>query len=247
MAGIAPLCTLAWQNPPVKEDEPAVERLVTELRRHEGSAEFVVATDVVRFQDALVHMGWSPVGQGTFSRRLFTSATDVDRVYERFTQCIERMVLQSLRLVPVAWDVALAEFTDRASASRLQWWLYGSAALAVRGIDIEPRDVDIAVDDAHLAADLLSDLVVEPVSRHDDWVAEWTGRAFYGAIIEWLAGGRPTGHVPPHEQEPSVVEFLEPVSWQGRSLLVPPLEIQLAVAEARGLSRRRDLIRQAMC
>jgi hypothetical protein len=151
-----------------------------------------------------------------------------------------------LRLVPVAWDVALAEFADRVAPSRLQWWLYGSAALAVRGIDIEPGDVDIAVDDAHLAADLMSDLLVEPVSRHGEWVAEWTARAFHGAVIEWLSGGRPSGHVPPHEQEPAVINHLEPVIWQGRSFLVPSLEIQLAVAESRGLSHRRDLIRQAM-
>jgi hypothetical protein len=106
--------------------------------------------------------------------------------------------------------------------------------------------VDIAVDDARLAGDLLLDLLVEPVTRHDDWVAEWTGRAFHGAIIEWLSAGRPTGHVPPHEQEPAVTDHLVSVTWQGRLLLVPPLDIQLAVAEHRGLSHRCDLIRQAM-
>jgi hypothetical protein len=40
-----------------------------------------------------------------------------------------------------------------------------AAAPAVRGADIEPRDLDFAVDDAQHAATLLNDLLVEPPTQ----------------------------------------------------------------------------------
>jgi hypothetical protein len=78
------------------------------------------------------------------------------------------------------------------------------------------------------------------------WVADAGGRAFHGAIIEWLSGAHPAGSSPPHEQEPAAGEHLELVTWRGRSIPVPRLEVQLAVAAARGLDERCTLIRHAM-
>jgi hypothetical protein len=135
---------------------------------------------------------------------------------------------------------------DRTADSGLRWWLYGSAALAVRGIDIEPGDLDLAVDDPWLVGALLDDLLVEPVTVLDKWVADIGGRAFHGALIEWLAGAHPTGLTPPSEQEPAAGAQLEIIPWRGRRVPVPRLEIQLAVAERRGLTERIELIRRAM-
>ena len=78
------------------------------------------------------------------------------------------------------------------------------------------------------------------------WVAEAGGRAFEGAVIEWLSEAHPTGLTPPHEQEPAAAAHLETVSWRGRVIPVPSLELQLAVASRRGLNERCDLIRRAI-
>lgn len=69
----------------------------------------------------------------------------------------------------------------------MHWWLYGSAASAVRGIDIAPGDIDVSVDDALLAGDIFDDLLVTPILSLDQWAARHFGRALEGAIIEWLA------------------------------------------------------------
>jgi hypothetical protein len=53
------------------------------------------------------------------------------------------MVLQRARIVPIPWEDALLEFLRRVGRSDLRWWLYGSAALALRGLDVEPGDVHI--------------------------------------------------------------------------------------------------------
>lgn len=198
--------------------------LQTLLRPGRDHVEFVVATGDPLCQDRLIKMGWQPEGAGVFRRRLSNSG-DVARIFANFDAHIEEMILQSAGLRPVRWQEALAEFVDRVAgpfADRgLRWWLYGSGALAVRGLDVEPGDLDLAVDDPWLAGELLADRLVEPVTRMQGWVADSGGRAFCGAIVEWLSGAHPTGAVPPHEQEPAAASHLELVSWRGRSVPVP--------------------------
>ncbi|WP_433178538.1 hypothetical protein [Actinoallomurus sp. CA-150999] len=208
--------------------------------------EFMVRTDVPIYQARLPKMGWRPADEpGLFTRRL-DDAPDVEAIFERFTRHIETMIRQSARLEPADWETGLAELADRAEGSDLRWWLYGSGALAVRGLDIEPGDLDVHVNDAGLAGRLMADLLVEPVTRMHGWVADAGGRAYTGILIEWLAGACPTGTDPPHEQEEAAADHLELIPWRGRRIRVPSLKIQLAVAERRGLADRAALIRQAM-
>lgn len=97
------------------------------------------------------------------------------------------MVLQSARLVAVPWEAALLEFLQRVDGRDLTWWLYGSAALAVRGVEILPGDIDLSVSDAYLAGELCDDILVTPVEELDGWVARCVARAFCHATIEWLS------------------------------------------------------------
>jgi hypothetical protein len=219
--------------------------LETELHYDGDWVRFVVRTDDTLSQDRLMKMGWSREEDGRFSRRL-SNTGPVERIFENFTFHLEEMIEQSARHRPIAWEDALVEFMDRTQGRSVQWWLYGSAALAVRGIDIEPGDLDLAVDDPWLVGALLDDKLVEPVTRMHNWVAAVGGRAFHGALIEWLAGAHPTGLTPPSEQEPATRAYLELIPWRGRRVAVPRLEVQLAVAERRGLTARIELIRRAI-
>ena len=214
----------------------------TELLLHGEIADFVVLTTDARFQHGLLKMGWTGAGDERFSRRM-TATTDVPRVFANFSRHIVEMLEQVTLLRPVAWEEALLEFIDRAGRSDLQWWLYGSAALAVRGVPVQPKDIDLVVDDPLLAGQLLDDLLVEPVRPLSGWVADWGGRAYSGAIIEWLSGAHPTGLQPPHEQEPLARDHLEQVAWRGRHVPVPSLELSLKVAMHRGLADRVEVIR----
>jgi hypothetical protein len=226
---------------------PVIETSLGRLAEPDGDhVEFIVRTDVPAYQARLPKMGWQPAGEpGSFTRRL-DDAPGVEAIFERFTRHIETMIRQSARLEPPDWETGLAELVGRAGDSGLRWWLYGSGALAVRGLDIEPGDLDVHVSDAALAGRLMADLLVEPVTRMRGWVADAGGRAWAGILIEWLAGARPTGTDPPHEQEEATAGHLELIPWQGMRIPVPSLDVQLAVAERRGLTDRAALIRQAM-
>lgn len=102
------------------------------------------------------------------------------------------------------------------------------------------------VDDARHAGRNVDDLLVEPVTRLDGWVAEWIGRAFHGALFEWLANVDSSIDREPHEQGAAAEGRLETVIWNGHRVHVPPLDLQLAVAMRRGLEHRAAKIRAAM-
>lgn len=202
-------------------------------------------TDRPLYGERIVHMGWQPAGDGSFVRRL-TASDDVDRVFANFQRHLEVMVLQNARLIEIPWEHALETFVTRVEGTELDWWLYGSGALAVRGLAVVPGDLDFAVNDAQLVGRLFGDLLVEPVTYLADWVAPWIGRAFDRALFEWQACAHPTGRYEPTEQEPAVRDRLEIVYWRGHEVLVPPLAIQLTKAVERGLQDRAALIRLAL-
>jgi hypothetical protein len=128
----------------------------------------------------------------------------------------------------------------------VRWWLTGSAALAVRGAPIEPGDLDLVCEagDAVALGELFSDALIEPVTPCPaDWLSEWWGRAFCGARIEWVGGVRPFVDDPePCDFGPAAARRLETVQFEDWQILVPPLELQRAVNQRRGLTHRVALI-----
>ncbi|GAA5184281.1 hypothetical protein GCM10023322_25430 [Rugosimonospora acidiphila] len=221
----------------------ATGELWTSMRVRGDRAVYEVGTTNPRYAERLAHMGFAAAGDGRFVRRL--SATgDVARIHANFARHLEEMVLQSARLRPVPWSEGLDVLLRRVGGTGLRWFLYGSAALAVRGIDVGPGDVDFWVDDAELAGAMLDDLLVEPVTTMTGWIADRGGRAFAGCLLEWIAGVHPDVDEPePHEQGPVAAGRLEYVRWHGYDVPVAPLDLALSVSERRGLAGRVAAIR----
>jgi hypothetical protein len=94
------------------------------------------------------------------------------------------------RIEPVPWQQALTAFLQIIEQQGIDWWLTGSAALSVRGLDVAPRDFDLVADDAgaQKLGDLLLPYVYEPVVPVEDWICNWFGRAFLHARFEWTGG-----------------------------------------------------------
>lgn len=177
-----------------------------------------------------------------FVRRFRADAPYAHLAAERFEQVAARMVRQAARLEPVPWEDALELVHSRAPDG---WWLAGSAALAVRGLAVEPRDVDVISDADGCArlAEALADVLVEPLVD-GEWLGERWFRAFAHARIECAGGVAP--QFDDSEVGREAAAALETVEWRGRGLRVPPLELQLRTAERRGLTERVELIREAL-
>ncbi len=164
------------------------------------------------------------------------------RAYPRFAACARELLDQTSRLVPARWEHALEVLIER--AGHVEWWLGGSAALAVRGAAVEPRDLDLvtSAEGAEELARRLDDLLVEPLTIGDGWIATHFARAFEGARIEWIgnvvAGASGAGAPGARDFGAAAEARLEVVPWRGHELRVPPLELQRASAAARGLDDR---------
>jgi len=170
-------------------------------------------------------------------------------IFEQFSRCVEETILQAADVHPVPWEQALLAFLQRTARQQVNWWLVGSAALAVRGLKIVPHDIDLCVDDAsaHTLAVVLGDCLIEPLQEVRGWVCNWFGRAFLHARIEWVGG------VDEHLDEDEVTDYgpvaasrKETITWHGYEIQVPPLDLQLQVSERRGLTSRVEQIKHSL-
>jgi hypothetical protein len=85
----------------------------------------------------------------------------------------------------------------------------------------------------------MAELLVEPVAASSGWIADAFGRAFPGARVEWVGGVHPdVEQFGPCDFGPSAAARRETVVWEGHELLVPPLDLQIAVSDRRGLADR---------
>lgn len=221
-------------------------QLTTSLELLDSGARFGAKTANPLYQQQLVQAGFQDAADELFVRYV-DRPPDVEEIYENFSRHIEEILLQHAGVKPVPWESALRDFLRQVQGAELKWWLSGSAALAVRGVDIAPRDLDFAVSDPHSLGLLLQDALVEPVTRMRDWVAEWFGRAFLGALVEWVSDVR-SPIIDDHglEQGAEAASRLELVPWEDFIVPVAPLDLQLVVAERRGQSDRAEKIRHLL-
>jgi hypothetical protein len=157
------------------------------LRTADGDC-LVVETDEPAFRLALSDLFFE-ARNGHHVRR-FPTATLSDEIFSRFQSHLDPLLRQTARLEPAPWRRALRETAHRLDAAGVEWWLTGSAALAVRGVDVAPRDLDLVVSDVGAAAATaaLDDALIEPTVPAEAWFCRWFGRAWVGARVEWVGG-----------------------------------------------------------
>jgi hypothetical protein len=223
-----------------------VGRIETELRRADGGAAFVVRTDEPALQEALGSLAYAEAN-GEFVLGVRADAADLEATYKRFDRHVEELLEQTARLRPVPWQDALDETVRRLDRAGVEWFLAGSAALAARGIPVAPRDLDLVTTDDRGTVAAFADVHIQPPAEDRDrrWIAAWFGRAFIGARVEWVAGVYPEVDVWPGPRDlgPSAAARLERIDWNGHAVFLPPLDLQLAVCEQRGLDDRVEAIR----
>lgn len=169
-------------------------------------------------------------------RRFPAAAPYAVQAAARFEEFAERMVHQAARVDTTPWRRALEDVLARVPPDG--WFLAGSAALAVRGVAVEPRDIDLVAIDADVCAQLaaaLEDVLVEPLVD-GGWLGQRWFRAFSHARIECVGGPHASHDTPrPSDFGPFAEARLTTAHWRGWDVRVPPLELQLASRQRRGL------------
>ena len=212
---------------------------------------FFVLSDVdPAYHEAIRDLAFAPgPTEGAFVRGFPADAPHLEKIYGAFACNVEEMILQTERVRPVPWERALDEVLRLVAPHGLDWWLVGSAALAARGLDVRPRDLDLSVAgaDAQRLGDVLLDYLIEPVVPVRGWCCDWFGRAFVGARVEWVGGVDARADTPRvSDFGPIAADRLETVTWRGHTLRVPPLDLQLQVSERRGMADRVTEIKRVM-
>jgi hypothetical protein len=168
-----------------------------------------------------------------------------DQVIKRFEGYAMTMFDQLLYRIPVPWEKALELFCRRVQNSGLSWWLTGSCASCIRGIDLNPHDVDVIIDSRHcsLVEDLFSQEIIEPLRDTGGWVTKDFGVLFLEARIDIASDPSPKIDLPePSDCGPQAMANLETVNWRGYDIRVPPLDLQINVNKRRGRPQRAEKI-----
>jgi hypothetical protein len=221
----------------------------TMCRKEEEKIYFIITDVDVLYLGAIRGLRFEQVDEG-FAKAFPARSPYLNAIYQNFARHIEEVVLQAAGFHPVLWQKALLTFIERVGQQQdIKWWLAGSTALAVRGLDASPRDIDLILDNesAQKVGDLLLDCLIEPVQDSRGWISNWFGRAFLDARVEWVGGVDASVDTPEiTDFGPTAASRLETIYWRGHEIRVPPLDLQLQVSERRGLFERVETIKRAM-
>ncbi|GIK65494.1 MAG: hypothetical protein BroJett018_32880 [Chloroflexota bacterium] len=212
------------------------------------NAVLFIAEDIpTHYQDALQALAFAKTDDGM--ARFFPKDTPyLEMAFAHFQRSFETMLQQAAHEIPVAWEAAFEGLLQRIQSLGTDWWVTGSLAYALRGLPIEPGDLDFIVegDGALQWREALVDLLIEP-TYETSWFCKYWGRAFHHARIEWVGAIDPTSDFS-YVQDfyLPVRDHLETVTWRGYSVRIPPLEPMLKLEEMRGRLDRVQLIREAL-
>jgi hypothetical protein len=103
------------------------------------------------------------------SRRIGSSGTRQVRYFDRavgnLRQAVDEIVTQESARTPAGWLVQFRDLLSRAESARVPLAVVGGAALAIRGIDVCPGDIDVltTLEGADALAESYQDELVVPL------------------------------------------------------------------------------------
>ena len=191
-------------------------------------------------------------GRQCWHREYLIDGSEVDRVrtaYNRWRLVGSAMLEQRYRHGHRPVAAAVGELVDMVGPDLGRrghpWYVGGSAGLWVRGIDLEPMDIDIGTDrsGAQQIAERLGPFLIEPFARTrwSEGGERWAARAFLGTVregmlVEWstsLGGASPRGSG--REWVIGDAELVvESVEWGKRRVPASPVEFALVRCAERG-------------
>jgi hypothetical protein len=118
----------------------------------------------------------------------------------------------------IPWQEGLKSFCSIIYETDIDWWLTGSCATCIRGIELKPHDIDIMVKSEYLdeVIELFSDYIIEPIIDTNGWIIKYFGVVFLHSRID--------------------------LAFDRYSIKVPPLRLQINTNKLRGRDDRVEKI-----
>lgn len=171
--------------------------------------------------------------------KTFDNVEDFSYCAENFARYGETSVKQYLKILPVPWKKALNLLISEMKKIDVDWFIYGSTAMALLGIEVEPKDINISIanySDFDKVRNYFYKLAIQPFQRCDNWVASGLGRIFLEANIGFSFRNE--------EPRPYDMSQLDKVSYHGQEVYVSTLEMLKQDNQCYGRPERAALIEE---
>ena len=213
--------------------------------QEDDSQVLFVISDVSSEYRSAFESSFYSLENGSYVKGFPKDTKNMDRIKSNFEKYADDMFGQMVNLKKVMWEDALLGFISKVEGTDIDWWLTGSCATCLRGVAIQPHDVDIMLNsrDMDKINDIFADHIVEPIRSSNGWVVKNFGVMFMEARIDLAFD--PEGFVDdpePVDFGPYAMEHLEPITWRDHVIKAPPLELQLQVNRRRGRKDRVQAI-----
>ena len=127
---------------------------------------------------------WWQVGNSFIKQ--FDNVKDFKYCAENFMKYGELSINQKLKMNLAPWEKALNDFIEEVSKIDVDWYIHGSTAMALLGIDVEPKDIDIIFanySDFDKVREKFYKYAIYPIERCDNWIMSGLGTIFMKASI----------------------------------------------------------------
>lgn len=165
------------------------------------------------------------------------NTTNIDSIKANYLNNAEEMFMQMNYEKPTPWEDVLMSFIRKVRGKDIDWWLTGSCALCVRGINVNPHDIDIMLHgkDINKIMEIFEDDMIEPLCNSEGWVTKHFAVLFLKARIDLAFDPQECLDISePSDSGPFAMENLKKVYWRGETISVPPLYLQLNNNKSRG-------------
>lgn len=211
-----------------------------------GNNIFYIVSDYPQEFEPILKSQYYSLENGKYVKQFSKdSVNDFEALKKNYRLYAEEMFLQMGYYKDVLWEDGLLLFIDMIEGKEINWWLTGSCALCIRGIDVKPHDIDIMMDSKDISKlkNIFADYIIEPITSTGGWVVDYFGVIFLKARIDLAFDPAELA------DKPNPVDFgiyamnnLEEVKWKGRKIKIPPLELQIEVNRRRGRNDRVEAI-----
>ncbi|ERJ11397.1 nucleotidyltransferase family protein [Haloplasma contractile] len=204
------------------------------------------------YKEALLHYGFEEKNHlliKSYNKNTFMYAQDKEMLEKNFRSCLQEVVNHTLGKTTMDWEKSLEVIACRMEKNNIKWWLAGSAACAIRGINIIPKDIDVMTYKTEIKKieKGFKDTTIEPFHYVTDWFVKGFG-------VVYLKGRVDIAFEPEESSDADQkVDFgcyamnnLEVVEWKGYSIYVPPVELHIYPNKARGRNDRVKKIEEYM-
>lgn len=150
----------------------------------------------------------------------YDNVKDFEYCAENFSKIGETAFKQQLKIISTPWEKALDLFIPEINKTGVDWFIHGSAAMALWGIDVAPKDINIIVpnySDFDKVRNHFYKLAIQPIERCDNWVMSGLGGIFMEANIGFAFHNK--------ELEPYDMSQLGKVVHNGNEIYMSSLEM----------------------